>query len=57
MVNTDDTVIARIKNMTIDGYGTWNGSSMTIGLEDLDPIDGIGMEGTGRDSDDKDNDE
>ncbi|XP_073107157.1 uncharacterized protein [Elaeis guineensis] len=57
MANTDDSIVARIKNMTIDGSGSWNGSSMTIGLEDLDPIDGIAMEDAGRDSDNKDNEE
>ncbi|KAG1346185.1 hypothetical protein COCNU_06G000140 [Cocos nucifera] len=57
IANTDDSIVARIKNMTIDGYSNWNGSSMTMGLEDLDPIDGIGMEDTGRDSDNKDNEE
>ncbi|KAG0458015.1 hypothetical protein HPP92_023172 [Vanilla planifolia] len=48
MTTNDDSILARIKNMTIDGYSSWNGTSMTIGLEDLDPVDGIGTEGTGR---------
>ncbi|CAL9115624.1 unnamed protein product [Musa textilis] len=43
-VSKEETVVAKVKNMTADGYKNWNGSSMTIGLEDLDPIDGIGNE-------------
>ncbi|XP_072958391.1 uncharacterized protein [Typha angustifolia] len=43
----DESIIARIKNMTIDGYSNWNGTSMTIGMEDLDPIEGLGMDDNG----------
>ncbi|RZS11191.1 hypothetical protein BHM03_00042501 [Ensete ventricosum] len=43
-VSKEETVVAKVKNMTTDGYNNWNGSSMTIGMEDLDPIDGISNE-------------
>ncbi|XP_073007767.1 uncharacterized protein [Typha latifolia] len=46
-VGGKDDIIARIKNMTIDGYSNWNGTSMTIGMEDLDPIEGLGMDENG----------
>ena len=43
--------------MTIEGYsnGNWNSSMIpNVGMEDLDPIDGIGMEDPGKDLDNKD---
>lgn len=43
-MSKEETVVAKVKNMTTDGYKNWNGSSMTIGMEDLDPIDGISNE-------------
>ncbi|ONK59494.1 uncharacterized protein A4U43_C08F7010 [Asparagus officinalis] len=55
-VNKDD-VLARVKNMTIEGYRTsnWNSSAMaTGGVEDVDPIDGIGMEDPGKELNSKD---
>ncbi|PKA51620.1 hypothetical protein AXF42_Ash002987 [Apostasia shenzhenica] len=49
LTSKDDSILARIKNMSIDGYSNWNGTSMTtIGMDDLDPIDGIGTDETGR---------
>ncbi|KAK8959060.1 hypothetical protein KSP40_PGU007909 [Platanthera guangdongensis] len=53
MAIDDDSVLARIKNMSIDGYSNWNSTSMTIGLEDLDPIDGFVKEETAKDADSK----
>jgi len=43
--------------MTIEGYsnGDWNSSTIpNVGMEDLDPIDGIGMEDRGKDLYNKD---
>lgn len=44
----DDSILARIQNMTIDGYNSLNDTSVTIGREDLDPVDGIGTEESAR---------
>lgn len=41
VVSKDDTLVAKIKNTPFHSNTNWNGSSMTIGIEDLDPIDGI----------------
>lgn len=41
VVSKDDTLVAKIKNTPFHSNTNWNGSSMTIGLEDLDLIDGI----------------
>ncbi|ONK57844.1 uncharacterized protein A4U43_C09F4770 [Asparagus officinalis] len=43
--------------MTIEGYRTsnWNSSAIaTRGVEDIDPIDGIGMEDPGKELNSKD---
>ncbi|OAY82716.1 hypothetical protein ACMD2_01512 [Ananas comosus] len=44
MPSKDESIIARIKNKSIDGYSNWNGTSMTI-MEDVDPIEAIGSYG------------
>lgn len=41
VVSKDDTLVAKIKNTPFHSNTNWNGSSMTIGIEDLGPIDGI----------------
>ncbi|KAG6490472.1 hypothetical protein ZIOFF_051770 [Zingiber officinale] len=43
VVSKDDTLVAKIKNTPFHSNTNWNGSSMTIGIEDLDPIDGMDM--------------
>ncbi|XP_020598092.1 uncharacterized protein LOC110037725 [Phalaenopsis equestris] len=53
MMSRDDSILARIKNLTIDGYNNWNNTAVTVGIEDLDPIDGIATEDSGRNIDNK----
>ncbi|KAJ0971252.1 hypothetical protein J5N97_019211 [Dioscorea zingiberensis] len=47
LASKDDAILARIKNLTIDGYSNWNVSSMAMSLESLDPINASGVEQTG----------
>ena len=49
----DDAVLARIKNLTIDGYSDWNGTSMAMSLESADAIDATGVEQTGSELENK----
>lgn len=51
-------VLAKVKNLTIEGYSSnnWNSTTMnTVNVQDLDPMDGIGMEDPGEELDSKKN--
>lgn len=49
----DDAILARIKNLTIDGYSNWNGTSMAMSLGSADAIDATGVEQTGSELENK----
>ncbi|KAH0466758.1 hypothetical protein IEQ34_003996 [Dendrobium chrysotoxum] len=53
MESKDDSILARIKNMTIDGYNNWNDTSLATGKGDFDPVNGISAEEFRRDLDNK----
>lgn len=53
IASKDDSILARVKNMTIEGYSNtnsnWNSTTLpTVGMEDLDPINGIGVDDPNR---------
>ncbi|XP_020599733.1 uncharacterized protein LOC110039116 [Phalaenopsis equestris] len=49
MMSRADSILAR----TIDGYNNWNDTAVTVGIEVLDPIDGIVTKDSGRNIDNK----
>ncbi|KAI0522883.1 hypothetical protein KFK09_005272 [Dendrobium nobile] len=53
MESKDDSILARIKNMTIDGYSNWNDTSFTTGNGDFDPLNGVAAEDFRRNFDKK----